>query len=115
MQKQPPRKRRLRLLPMLLLACAAAATHPASPQGRPAAKRDLKVIRLAGSACERGLQHGTRLRSEIATLITLWKDDLRKATGANPDASIVYHTNRPVAVARTRPVAAMPPARGRFG
>jgi isopenicillin-N N-acyltransferase-like protein len=50
--------------------------------------RELRVLRLSGSAYERGLQHGRQLRSEIARIIALWKDDLRSEYKVDPDTLI---------------------------
>jgi isopenicillin-N N-acyltransferase like protein len=52
------------------------------------AKRELKVLRLSGSAYERGLQHGRQLRSEITRIVALWKDDLRNEYKVDPDTLI---------------------------
>jgi imidazolonepropionase-like amidohydrolase/predicted choloylglycine hydrolase len=51
-------------------------------------KRDLKVLELSGSGYERGLQHGRQLRSEIAKILDLWKEDLRKHSKLDPDSLI---------------------------
>jgi len=52
------------------------------------AKRELKVLRLSGSAYERGLQHGRQLRSEITRIVALWKDELRSEYKVDPDTLI---------------------------
>jgi hypothetical protein len=76
-------------IPVLLLTRGAAiAPRQAPMQSGPVAKRELKVLHLAGSAYERGVQHGRQLRSEIATLVSLWKDDLRKQAKTDPDSLI---------------------------
>jgi isopenicillin-N N-acyltransferase like protein len=73
----------------LLLHCGAAQAAPQGPaQSGPAPKREVKVLRLEGSAYQRGLQHGTELRPEIATVVNLWKDDIAKTTRADPDVII---------------------------
>jgi isopenicillin-N N-acyltransferase like protein len=70
----------------LLLTCGAATAAPQGPaQSGPAAKREVRVLHLEGSAYQCGLRHGTELRSEIATIIRLWKDDIAKTTGTDPD------------------------------
>ena len=76
-------------LPALFLAgVAAIAACQAPANAGPAAARALKVVHLSGSAYERGLQHGTQLRPEIAAIVGLWKEDLRKTAGTDPDALI---------------------------
>jgi isopenicillin-N N-acyltransferase-like protein len=75
------------VLPALFLGCAAAIAAYQAPAGTdPATTRQLKVLHLSGSPYERGFQHGTRLRTEIAALVLLWKEDLRRSTGTDPDA-----------------------------
>lgn len=77
------------LVPALFLAAAAAiAAFQAPAKAGPAAPGPLKVLHLSGSAYDRGLQHGTELRSEIAAIVGLWKADLGKSAGMDPDALI---------------------------
>jgi isopenicillin-N N-acyltransferase-like protein len=45
-----------------------------------------KVLRLSGSAYERGRQHGKELRQEIVRMVSLWKKDLQMQTRMDPDA-----------------------------
>ena len=74
------------VIPAMLLACGAATAVPrGAAQRGPTSIREARVIHLAGSAYQRGLQHGTELRSEIATIVTLWKADIAKTTRADPD------------------------------
>jgi len=76
-------------IPVLLLTCGVAITSPqATMQDGPVVKRELKVLHLAGSGYERGVQHGRQLSSEIAALVGLWKDDLRKEAKTDPDSLI---------------------------
>lgn len=83
------RTRAALLIPALALACVAAIGTSRPPdQGRSAPKRELKVLHLSGTARERGVQHGTQLRSEIAAIVGLWKQDLRKSTGTDADVLI---------------------------
>ena len=83
------RTRAALLIPALALACVAAigTSRPPDP-GRSAPKRELKVLHLSGTARERGVQHGTQLRSEIAAIVGLWKQDLQKSTGTDADVLI---------------------------
>lgn len=48
-------------------------------------ERKVPVIELSGDAYSRGLQHGTRLRIEIALIFTKWKENIRRNTGKEPD------------------------------
>jgi hypothetical protein len=66
----------------------AIASNQAAAQDDPVVKRELKVLNLAGSPYERGVQHGRQLSSEIAALVSLWKDDLRKEAKTDPDSLI---------------------------
>ncbi len=47
--------------------------------------KKVPVLELTGTAYERGLQHGTQLKSEIAAIFTRWKANMRSA---NPDSLI---------------------------
>ena len=79
---------------------------PTAWGGEVGAKRKLKVLRLSGSAYERGLQHGRQLRSEIARTIALWKDDLRSEYKVDPDLLIrdfLAETNFTPAIKRWTP------------
>lgn len=53
-------------------------------------KRELKVLELSGSPYQRGLQHGKELRSQIARILELWKENLRNETKYDPD-SLLKH------------------------
>ncbi|HNU15069.1 MAG TPA: C45 family autoproteolytic acyltransferase/hydrolase [Chitinophagaceae bacterium] len=44
------------------------------------------VIELKGNAYERGLQHGTLLKNEIAAIFIKWKANIRRMGVANPDS-----------------------------
>jgi isopenicillin-N N-acyltransferase-like protein len=74
----------------VLTAMAAAQARNPSPEGRPAQQgsRELRVLDLKGNGYERGLEHGRRLKAEIAKLVKLWKDDLGGQSGQDPDAII---------------------------
>jgi len=95
------------LVPTLVLAGAAAiAACQALPKTGPAEAGPLKVLHVSGSAYERGLQHGAELRSEIAAIVGLWKEDLRKTAGTDPDALIrkfLAETNFTPAIKRWTP------------
>ena len=51
-------------------------------------KRELRVLELKGNGYERGLQHGRQLKSEIARIVELWKNDLRGQSGQDPETLI---------------------------
>jgi hypothetical protein len=78
----------LLLSALFLIGVATITAHQAPAKAGPPAAGALKVLHLSGSAYERGLQHGTQLRPEIATIVGLWKEDLRKTTGKDPDSLI---------------------------
>lgn len=50
--------------------------------------KKVPVIELKGSAYERGLQHGTQLKNEIADVFTRWKGNMRRSGGSDPDTLI---------------------------
>jgi hypothetical protein len=58
----------------------------------------LKVVRLSGSAHQRGLIHGRQLQSEIRELVSLWKADLKSNFGIEPDTVIAAFLNNPYRV-----------------
>jgi isopenicillin-N N-acyltransferase-like protein len=101
------RAHRRLLVPALLLmygAATAALQGPARSGAAP--KREVRVLHLEGAAYQRGLQHGTELRSEIATIVNLWKDDIAKTTRADPDLiikSFLAETRFPPAIERWTP------------
>ncbi len=71
----------------VLVAKALTLASVAAPElssGQPA-QRELRVLELKGNGYERGLEHGRQLKSEIAKLVRLWKDDLRGQSGQDPD------------------------------
>ncbi len=47
--------------------------------------KKVPVLELSGTAYERGLQHGTQLKTEIATIFKKWKANMRSS---NPDSLI---------------------------
>jgi isopenicillin-N N-acyltransferase like protein len=49
--------------------------------------RKVPVLELKGNAWERGLQHGTQLKGEIAAVFTRWKKNMSRS-GDNPDTLI---------------------------
>ena len=49
---------------------------------------ELQVVDLRGSAFERGKQHGTQLRTQIADMLAMWKSDLER-TSRLPAATFV--------------------------
>ncbi len=51
-----------------------------------AAGKKVPVIELTGNAYERGLQHGTQLKNEIAAVFIKWKENIRKMGVLNPDS-----------------------------
>jgi len=48
--------------------------------------KKVPVIELKGTAYERGWQHGTQLKHEIAAVYTKWKENIRGMGGINPDS-----------------------------
>ena len=83
-----------RLMGAIGLGALAALTFaqvsvsaPKPSAGQPA-KRDLAVLELKGSGYERGLQHGRRLKADIARIVDLWKNDLRGQSALDPDVLI---------------------------
>jgi isopenicillin-N N-acyltransferase-like protein len=76
------------LLFAALLGLAAGSAFAADPAAAQPTPRNLRVLELRGSAYERGLQHGRELRPEIARILALWKEDLRKESKSDPDALI---------------------------
>ena len=70
--------RRLASRAVLVLAAATC----------PAQQHDLQVVDLTGTAFERGKQHGTQLKAQIADLLPPWRGDLERASGL-PAATFV--------------------------
>ena len=68
----------------LIVLVAGLGVAAASAVG----EQKLRVLSLSGSAYDRGLQHGSQLRSEIAKVVDLWKADLQQQTKLEPDALI---------------------------
>lgn len=54
----------------------------------PAQQQDLQVLDLKGTAFERGKQHGTQLKAQIADLLTPWRADVERLSGL-PAATFV--------------------------
>lgn len=74
----------------VLAALALAQAIVSAPKlafGQPA-QRELRVLELKGNGYDRGLEHGRQLKSEIAKIVMLWKDDLRGRSGQDPDTLI---------------------------
>lgn len=46
------------------------------------------VIELNGNSYNRGLEHGTKLKNEIATVFTKWKSNIRFAIKGDPDSML---------------------------
>jgi isopenicillin-N N-acyltransferase like protein len=55
-------------------------------------KRDVPLIELSGDSYNRGLQHGTQLKKEIAAVFAKWKMNIRKTTKADADSMIAAFT-----------------------
>ena len=94
------RTRAALLIPALALACVAAigTSRPPDP-GRSAPKRELKVLHLSGTARERGVQHGTQLRSEIAAIVGLLLNDFLPALATSaPRASCQPPITVPISI-----------------
>jgi len=76
------------LAALAALALAQAGVSMPKPSSGQPAKRELAVLELSGAGYARGLQHGRQLKSEIARIVDLWKNDLRGQSGQDPDALI---------------------------
>jgi isopenicillin-N N-acyltransferase like protein len=57
-----------------------ALSQPLSPQ------KIFPVLELSGNGYNRGLQHGTQLKNEIAAVFSKWKANIRRNTGKEPDS-----------------------------
>ncbi|MEQ1677538.1 MAG: C45 family peptidase [Chitinophagaceae bacterium] len=68
---------------LVIVLWLAAGTGPLPAQTTGSQK--MPVIELKGNAYERGWQHGTQLKKEIATIFTRWKQNMRSP---NPDSLI---------------------------
>lgn len=87
------RLRCCRLLALFLLVTpifglAADASSSSANTDRPGYSKNgrLHIVRLEGSARERGLRHGRALRREIAEVIELWRADLARSAKREADA-----------------------------
>jgi isopenicillin-N N-acyltransferase like protein len=61
---------------------------PFSTRNAAKVNRPLRVLELSGSPYERGFQHGTQLRPQIAEIVALWKKSLRQVSKLDPDSLI---------------------------
>ena len=50
--------------------------------------KNVSVIELKGNGYERGIQHGRKLKDEIAQIYTKWKENIRNAVNGDPDSVI---------------------------
>ncbi|MBL0268737.1 MAG: hypothetical protein IPP99_08760 [Chitinophagaceae bacterium] len=55
--------------------------------------KTVPVIELKGTAYNRGLQHGTQLKKEIAEVFAKWKLNIRSAVKADPDSTLTAFRN----------------------
>ena len=69
------------VLVFMLWLAAGTGQLPAQTTG----SQKMPVIELKGTAYERGWQHGTQLKKEIAAVFTRWKQNMRSP---NPDSLI---------------------------
>jgi hypothetical protein len=67
---------------------APAAENAAAEGGRLRKEGRLFVLQLTGSPRERGLQHGSALRREIADVLALWRADLARSTKREADVVV---------------------------
>jgi isopenicillin-N N-acyltransferase like protein len=51
-------------------------------------KNPVPVIELNGDPYNRGVQHGTQLKNEIAAVFAKWKTNIRSAVKGNPDSTL---------------------------
>ena len=51
-------------------------------------EKNVPLVELKGNGYERGIQHGTLLKNEIAELYKKWKDDLKRTTRRDADSVI---------------------------
>ncbi|MFC1563618.1 C45 family autoproteolytic acyltransferase/hydrolase [candidate division KSB1 bacterium] len=61
---------------------------------KPGKPVDTGTIVLEGSPYVRGLTHGRVLKKEIAEVVSLWKDDLKRLSGDDPDSFISKFLNK---------------------
>ena len=59
-----------------------------SDQIKSTVPKPVPVIELKGNGYERGLQHGRKLKVEIAQVYSKWKDNIRNVVNGNPDSVI---------------------------
>ncbi len=73
-----------RVILIFLLICSQTG-NSIFAQSTPASKI-VPVIELNGDGYNRGLQHGTKLKKEIASVFAKWKMNIRMNTNADPDS-----------------------------
>ncbi len=56
------------------------------PAAQTTAGKKVPVLELKGNAYEKGWQHGTQLKKEIAAVFTKWKNNIRRSGVSNPDS-----------------------------
>lgn len=80
----------IRTIPFILLVgilsfgkivIAQPLSHPA-----PEANRVIPVLELNGNPYDRGFQHGSQLKLEIAGVYAKWKSNIRRASSGDPDS-----------------------------
>lgn len=79
-------------LALLCFACLSLSGTERSAQLQEACSKlyndAVPVIELSGSSYNRGLQHGTQLKKEIAEVFTKWKTNIRTAVKGDPDSML---------------------------
>ncbi|MES1182112.1 MAG: C45 family peptidase, partial [Flavobacterium sp.] len=56
-------------------------------------EQPVPVIELKGTAYERGLQHGTKLKVAIAAVFTKWKNNISAVVKGDPDSTLTAFLN----------------------
>lgn len=70
---------------LTLIALTSALVAQAKPADEAAPRPAIRVVKLKGTPHERGVAHGKELKDEIHALVKLWKADLKKTYGVDPD------------------------------
>jgi predicted choloylglycine hydrolase len=78
---------------MCLILLSAAAVQPLNNAKSSVDNKKVPVIELKGNGYERGIQHGTILKKEIAELFKKWKNNIAGTTKRNADSVITEFLN----------------------
>ena len=87
-------------------SCALLALLASEVRAQDSRPGQLRVVELAGTPFERGLEHGTRLRGEIAELVPAFTKDLAQAIGGeshSASARFLSATHYDAAIRRFTP------------